>query len=145
MIVRAICMDNDQSLLDFPDLCNNDLTNPPPISATRLAVPDDNTHTPLWRLHSDEDPNEDISAEQCKRLGDFVLGAAIGGPNKPSVFSSENDLGRANSNWKSHFHHIDTGDATPRTGSYEPRRNPRQNEEVDKMVQERLDMNVIEP
>jgi hypothetical protein len=115
MTVRAVFMDNDQSWLDFLDLCNDDLTNAPPIAAIRLAAPDENTHTPLWRLHSDEYPNEDISAEQPKHLGDFVLGAAIGGPNKPYVFSLANDLGRANSNWKSHFHHIDATDATPPT------------------------------
>jgi hypothetical protein len=144
MIVGAVCMDSDQSWLDFPDQCNDDLTNPPPVAPVRLAAPDDNTHTPIWRLHSNEDPNEDISAEQRIRLGDlgdFALCAAIGGPNKPSVFSSVNDLGRASSNWKSQFHHIDTGDI----GSYEIRRNPRHYVEVDKMVQERLALNVIEP
>jgi hypothetical protein len=40
MIVGTLCMESDQSWLNFPDLCNDDLTNPTPIPAMRLATPD---------------------------------------------------------------------------------------------------------
>jgi Reverse transcriptase (RNA-dependent DNA polymerase) len=40
---------------------------------------------------------------------------------------------------------MDTGDAGPRTGSYEPRRNPRSNAQIDKLVDDRLALDVIEP
>jgi hypothetical protein len=56
------------------------------------------------------------------------------------------DLVRASSYCKSHFHHIDIGDAKTSTGRYNPEpRNPRQNVKIGKIAQERLDYNFIEP
>jgi hypothetical protein len=50
----------------------------------------------------------------------------------------------ADEKWSSHWHLIDSGDAGPRTGSYEPRRNPRSNTLIDKLVEDRLALDVIE-
>jgi Reverse transcriptase (RNA-dependent DNA polymerase)/RNase H-like domain found in reverse transcriptase len=86
-----------------------------------------------------------LSELQQKRLSEYILDAAIGGRDKPSVFSSAHNLGRANSHWESHYHHIDTGHTAPRTKAYEPRLNPRMNDMIDNLVQERLDLGVIEP
>jgi hypothetical protein len=55
------------------------------------------------------------------------------------------NLGQANGKWSSHFHNIKTSDAAPRTGSDEPRRNPLSNAQIDKLVDERISLGVIEP
>jgi hypothetical protein len=91
-----------------------------------------------------------IQIEICQNyskntLSEYILDAAIGGPDKPSIFSSAHNLGRTNSHWESHYHHIGTGHTAPRTGAYEPRLNPRMNDMIDNLVQERLDLGVIEP
>jgi hypothetical protein len=96
-------------------------------------------------LQTDSEQNKDLSPTQRKILGQFILSAAIGTPAQSSVFSSSADVGRANEEWSSQFHNIETGDAAPRTGSYEPRRNPLSNAQIDKLVDERISLGVIEP
>jgi hypothetical protein len=78
-------------------------------------------------MQTDSEVNSGLDAQQRTRFGEFILSAAIGYPGTTSAFSTSNNLGRANEKWSSQFHVIDTGDAGPWTGSYEPRRNPRSN------------------
>jgi hypothetical protein len=97
------------------------------------------------KLQTDSEQYTDLSPTQRKILGQFILSEAIGTPAPPSVFSSSSDSGRANEKWSSHFHNIERGDAAPRTGSYEPRRNPSSNAQIYKLVDERFSLGVIEP
>jgi hypothetical protein len=113
------------------------------VATVRLASADKSSRPPMWKIQTDSEINSDLDARQRTRLGEFVLSAAIRSPGTTSVFSTTNDLGRANEKWSSHFHVIDTGDAGPRTGSHELRRNPRSNAQIDKLVDDRLAIDVI--
>jgi hypothetical protein len=129
-------MMGDRTWLDFPDTDANIRKPTSSISAIRLVPPDDTNSALKWRLQPDNDPNRDFSELQQKRLSEYILDAAIGGPDTPSMFSSVHNVGRANSHWESNYHHIDTGHTAPRTGAYEPRLNPRMNDMIDNLVQE---------
>jgi hypothetical protein len=102
LIVGTICMMRDRSWLDFPDTDANTLKPTSSVSAIRLVPPDDTNSAPKWRLQPENDPNRDLSESQQKRISEYIFDAAIGGPDKPSIFSSVHNLGRANSQWESH-------------------------------------------
>jgi hypothetical protein len=108
------------------------------VATVRLAPADESITPPTWKIQTDSEINSDLDAQQRTCLGEFILSAAIGLPGTTYVFSTANDLGRANEKWSSHFHVIDTGGAGPRTDSYEPRRDPRSNAQIDKLVDDRL-------
>jgi hypothetical protein len=80
------------------------------VASVRLAPADESTTTPTWKIQTDSEINSDVDAQQRTRLIKFILSAAIGSSGTIPVFSTTNDLGRANENWSSHFHVIDTGD-----------------------------------
>jgi hypothetical protein len=65
--------------------------------ATVHLVPADESTTPhTWKTQTDSKINSDLDAQQRTRLGEFILSAAIGSSGTTSVFSTSNDLGRAN-------------------------------------------------
>jgi Reverse transcriptase (RNA-dependent DNA polymerase) len=148
--IGALFMESNNSWFDFnqtatraSDTHQQDATAT--VATVCLQPPDESTPPVTWKLQSDSEQNSDLNPTQRKRLGQFILSAAIGTPAQPSVFSTSGDLGRANEKWSSHFHNIETGDAASRTGSYEPRRNPLSNAQIDKLVDDRISLGVIEP
>jgi Reverse transcriptase (RNA-dependent DNA polymerase) len=145
LAIGAVCMQKNTSWVDF-DNVETDMSPVLDIVATvGLAPADEPTTPPTWTIQTDTEVNSVLDAQQRTPLGEFKLSAAIGSPDTTSVCSTTNDLGRANEKWSSHFHVIDTGDAGPQTGSYQPRRNPRSNAQIHKLVDDRLALDVIEP
>jgi Reverse transcriptase (RNA-dependent DNA polymerase) len=145
LTIGAVCMQDITSWVDFDNLETEMSPVLDTVATVRCAPADESTTPPMWKIQTDFEVNSDLDAQQRTRLGEFILSAAIGSPGTTSEFSTSNDLGRANEKWSSHFHVIDTGDAGSRTGSYEPRRNPRSNAQIDKLVDDRLELDFIEP
>jgi hypothetical protein len=143
LTIGAVCMQYNTSWIDF----DNVETDMSPVLYTlatvRLAPADESTTPPTRKIQTDSEINSDLDAQQRTRLGEFIPSSAIGSPGTTSVFSTTNDLRRANDKCSSHFHDIDTGDAGPGTVSYEPRCNPRSNAQIDKLVDDRLALDVI--
>jgi hypothetical protein len=145
LTIGAVCMKENTSWFDF-DNVEIDMSPVLDTVSTVCLAPADKSITPSTsKIQTDSKINSDLDAQQCTCLGEFILPVAIGSPGTTaSEFSTTNDLGRANKKWSSHFYVIDTGDAGPRTDSYEPRRNPRSNAQIDKLVDDRLALDVIE-
>jgi Reverse transcriptase (RNA-dependent DNA polymerase) len=144
LTIGAVCMQDNTSWVDIDNVETDKSPVLDTVATVRLAPADESTTPPTWKIQTDSEVNSDLDAQHRTRLREFIHSATIGSPDTTSVFSTTNDLGRANEKWSSHFHVIDTGDAGPRTGSYEPRRNPCSNAQIDNLVDDRLSLDVIE-
>jgi hypothetical protein len=145
LTIGAVCKQDNTSWVDFDNVVTYISPVLDTVATVRLAPADESTTPPTWKLQTSSETNSDLDEQQRTRLGEFILSAAIGSPDTTSIFSTKNDIGRANKRMSSHFHVIDTGDAGSRTGSYDPRRNPRSNTQIDKLIDDRLALDVIEP
>jgi hypothetical protein len=145
LTIGAVCMQDNTSWVDFDNVETDMSPELDTVVTVRLAPADESTTPPTWKKQTDSEVNSDLDAQQRTRLGEFILSAAICSTGTTSVFSTSNGLGRANEKGSSHFHVIETSDAGPWTDSYEPQRNPRSNAQIDKLVDDRLELDVIEP
>jgi hypothetical protein len=106
LTIGPVCMQDNTPWVDFDDV---DTDMSPVLDTMAIVLPapaDESTTPPMWKIQTDSEVNSDLDAQQRTRLGEFIISAAIGFPATTYVFSTSNDLGRANEKWPNQLHVI---------------------------------------
>jgi hypothetical protein len=123
--VGSLLVDGDRTALDFLGLVDTAALPHGAIGAVRLDPADESSSPSICNLKPDMDTNtnNDLTLEQRKRMGDFVLAAALGTDDRPSAITAPSILVRASDEYADHLFDIDTGYCASRTGPYCETRN----------------------